>query len=72
MGIAMTADRASQQPTSAVGLVRPHAANPPRERGLRGRLALIHVNYGVIAALIAAALVVPIVVFAGFTYVTVT
>jgi diguanylate cyclase (GGDEF)-like protein len=72
MGITMTADRASQQPTPAVGLVRPHRANPPRERGLRGRLALIHVNYGVIAALIAATLIVPIVVFAGFTYVTVT
>ena len=72
MGIAMTADRASQQPASAVGLVRPHGAHAASGGGLRGRLALTHVNYGLIAVLIVVALVVPIVTFGGFTYATAT
>lgn len=50
----------------------PAAPNIGRPRAGDAQFTVPHVPYGVIAAVIALALIVPVVVFAGFTYATVT
>lgn len=61
-----------QQPSPLLRLVHPEAHRLAGRELVRHRLSTLHVNYAVVAVLIALALVTPVVIFGQFTYTTVT
>lgn len=68
----MFEDRAPEQPSPPLRFAGPHGAHAAGRAGIQRRLAVPHLNFGLIAIVIALALVVPIVIFGGFTYTAVT